>query len=230
MTSLLSALVAGFLVLIFWVGPSIALVIYDSSAVVNIGVFSDPSTPQFISDEFTLNGETSTLNAIRWTGVYTAGGPIRPDNFEIDLFADAGGLPAMTPSFSLSITELSRLDTGIDIFADDLFVYSAKVSPITLPPHTTFWLSIVNDQSAGVFNYWAWGGQLLDDFSPNLIARRSSEESSWFLSSGFIQDFTISGSASVSEPATIILLGSGFLSLLLFRHYTPTSPKDPDPD
>jgi PEP-CTERM motif len=201
---------------LLWGVAAHAVVIYDNSATVNIAVFSDPNTPQFIADDFSLSPGSNTITGIRWTGVYVSATPTVPDNFRIQLFANVAGAPNLTPIISLSIGDPGRTDTGLDVFSDDLFAYSVTVPPIILAPDTTFWLSIVNDTSADLISDWAWGSQLFD-FGPGAIAARTSEADPWFLSSDFAQDFTISGPVSIPEPGSIVLLGMGLLGLLGYR-------------
>jgi PEP-CTERM motif len=199
-----------------WSVAAHALVIYENNANVNITVFSDPNRPQFIADDFTLRPGLNRITGVRWTGVYASNSPTGPDNFRIELFADVARAPALTPITSLFIGDPGRTDTGVDIFSNDLFVYSVTVPPIILAPDTTFWLSIVNDTSADLISDWAWGSQLFD-FGPGTIAARTSEADPWFLSSAFAQDFTISGPVSIPEPGTIVLLGMGLFGLLRYR-------------
>jgi hypothetical protein len=201
---------------LLWGVAAHAVVIYDNSATVNNAVFSDPNTPQFIADDFSLSPGANIITGIRWTGVYASAAPIVPDNFRIQLFANVAGGADLTPIISLSIGDPGRTDTGLDIFSDDLFAYSVTVPPIILAPNTTFWLSIVNDTSADLVSNWAWGSQLFD-FGLEIIAGRTDEADPWFLSSAFAQDFTLSGPVSIPEPAAIVLLGVGFLTLLRYR-------------
>ena len=213
MKKILDGIASGLLILIIGSSFTHAAIIYENASGVNNAVFSDPHIGQFIADDFSLSPGRNTITNINWTGIYTEDVPPAPDEFKIQLFADVGGVPAVTPLLSLIISKLSRIDTGIDIFFDDLFAYSATVSPITLPPDTTFWLSIVNAEPAALFSDWAWGSQLLGDLASDDIAGRYREDVPWFISSHFIQDFTISGPVSVAEPAAIVLLAIGLLVL-----------------
>jgi hypothetical protein len=201
---------------LLWGVAAHAVVIYENGANVNIAVFSDPNTPQFIADDFRLSPGLNSITGIRWTGVYASDTPTAPDKFRIQLFADGAGAPALTPIISLFIGDPGRANTGIDIFSDDLFLYSVTVPPIILAPDTTFWLSIVNDTSADLISNWAWGSQLFD-FGDGAIAVRTGEADPWFLSSAFAQDFTISGPVGIPEPKAIVLLALGFLALLRYR-------------
>jgi PEP-CTERM motif len=201
---------------LLWGVAAHAVVIYDNSATVNIAVFSDPNTPQFIADDFSLSPGSNTITGIRWTGVYVSAPPTVPDNFRIQLFANVAGAPNLTPIISLSIGDPGRTDTGVDIFSNDLFVYSVTVPLIILAPDITFWLSIVNDTSADLISNWAWGSQLFD-FGSGESAARTSEDSPWFTSPALAQDFTISGPVNIPEPGSIVLLGMGLLGLLGYR-------------
>jgi hypothetical protein len=197
-----------------WGAAAHAVVIYDNSATVNILPFSDPSSNQFIADDFSLSPGSNSITGIRWTGTYTSDPLTVPDNFRIQLFANVAGAPDLTPIISLSISDPGRTDTGLDIFVYDLFAYSVTVPPIILAPDTTFWLSIVNDTSAVISN-WSWGGQLLD-VGAGGGAVRTSEAEPWSLTS-IEQDFTLFGPVSIPEPGAIVLLWTGLLSLLGYR-------------
>jgi hypothetical protein len=205
---------------LMWGVAAHAVVIYDNSAAVNSTVFSDPSIsqfaePQFIADDFSLSPGANSITGIRWTGVYAPATSVVPDNFRIQLFANVAGAPDLTPIISLFIGDPGRTDTGLDIFANDLFAYSVTVPPIILAPNTTFWLSIVNDTSADLVSNWGWATQTFD-FGPEVIAQRFDEADPWELPA-FAQDFTLSGPVSIAEPAAIVLLGMGFLSLLRYQ-------------
>jgi hypothetical protein len=193
-----------------WGAAAHAVVIYDNSATVNILPFSDPSSNQFIADDFSLSPGSNSITGIRWTGTYTSDPLTVPDNFRIQLFANVAGAPDLTPIISLSISDPGRTDTGLDIFVYDLFAYSVTVPPIIVAPDTTFWLSIVNDTSAVISN-WAWGGQ-----NVGTGAVRTSEAEPWSLAA-LEQDFTLFGPISIPEPGAIVLLGMGFFGLLRYR-------------
>jgi len=192
-----------------------AVLIYDNGANVNNGVFSDPDIPQLIADNFSLSPGLNQITEIRWTGLYSPD-LIDPDNFLIQFFADEGGLPSQTPLVSLFIGDLGRTDTGLLFFGDSLFGYSAQISPITLAPNTTFWLSIVNDTSAEPITEWAWGTQLIPPDAPFFggIAGRSFMNSPWDFSRFFIQDFELLGPSAIPEPSSGAMLLLGFLGLL----------------
>ncbi|HZA52784.1 MAG TPA: hypothetical protein VE616_00930, partial [Candidatus Udaeobacter sp.] len=96
---------------LLWGVAAHAGVIYENSANVNIAVFSDPNTPQFIADDFSLRPGLNSITGLRWTGVYASDTPTAPDNFRIQLFGDVAGA---TPIISWFIGDPGRTDTGID--------------------------------------------------------------------------------------------------------------------
>ena len=206
-----------------WGVTAHATVIYENGATVNNAVFSDPNTPQFIADDFRLSHGLNSITEIRWTGVYAPNASTVEknfstveDNFWFQLFADVSGAPALTPMVSLFVGDPGRTDINIDIFSNDLFEYSVTIAPIIVTPDTTFWLSIINDTSNNAVSNWAWASQSFD-FGGGNLAQRTSEGSSWFLSSSFVQDLTISGPVGIPEPAPMVLLALGFVGLIGYR-------------
>ena len=196
-------------------GMAQAIMIYDNGAAPNIAVFSDPNTPQFIADNFSLSPGSNQITEIRWTGVYASADPTGPDNFIIQLFADEAGAPSLSPFISLFVGAPGRADTGRVLFSDSVFSYSASIAPIVLPPNTTYWLSIVNDTSGQLNTDWAWAGQSFD-FGGGSIGSRSGADFPWFVSSSFAQDFTLSNAQAIPEPLSIVLLVLGLPGLLRY--------------
>ena len=133
-----------------WAIPATAQVIYDNGTTPSNSFVSDTDFPGFVADDFSLAPGANVITGVQWTGLYfPSNTPTQPDNFTIQLFADVGGSPVVTPFLSLSIGNPGRTDTGIDIAGSDLFAYSANVAPITLAPNTVFWLSIFNNTLSG---------------------------------------------------------------------------------
>ena len=203
-------------------GMAQAMMIYDNGAALNTAVFSDPNTPQFIADNFSLSPGSNQITGIRWRGVYASADPVVPDNFIVQFFADEAGVPSLSPFISLFIGALSRTDTGKVLFSDSVFSYSATIAPIALTPNTTYWLSIVNDTSSQLNADWAWAGQLFD-FGGGSIGSRTGADFPWSVSSSFAQDFTLSNAQAIPELPSIVLLCLGFLSLLRYLNARVTT-------
>ena len=99
-----------------WVTPATALVIYDNGTTPSNSFVSDTDFPLFVADDFSLAPGANVITGIQWTGLYfPSNTPTQPDNFTIQFFADVGGSPVVTPFLSLSIGNPGRTDTGIDI-------------------------------------------------------------------------------------------------------------------
>lgn len=196
-----------------WVTPATALVIYDNGTTPSNSFVSDTDFPLFVADDFSLAPGANVITGIQWTGLYfPSNTPTQPDNFTIQLFADAGGSPVVTPFLSLSVGSVGRTDTGIDLTGSDLFAYSANVAPITLAPNTFFWLSIFNNTSADTDDNWFWGMQ---DALGNSHGRDDPADP-WLPQVppvGNRQDFQLTGPA-IPEPSVLALLTIGVIGLL----------------
>jgi hypothetical protein len=200
-------------------------IIYNNNAVVNSGIFSDVASSQFVGDKFILAPSANVITGIQWTGTY--GLPLflpQVDNFSIQIFADVGNVPALTPFISLAIGDPGHNFIGKLPGDNDprfnLFAYSVNVAPIVLAPNTTFWLSIFDDTSADAQGNWAWAAQFM---AGNSVSR-PSQAGPWFLA-GFRQDFELTGPAAVPgpatvpEPSTLALFVLGILTLLGYHWY-----------
>ena len=141
------------------------------------------------------------------------------DNFTIQLFNDAGGVPATTPFLSLPVSP-SRVDTGNNAAGSDIFAYDVNISPVTLAANTTFWLSIFNNTSNDTNDNWFWG---MVDLAGN-GATRDGLGLAWSPSVGNNgYQFQLTG-VPLPEPSALALLGLGFIAIaLLNRRRTPST-------
>lgn len=200
-----------------WVTPATAVVIYDNGTTPSNSFVSDTDFPRFVADDFSLAPGANVITGVHWTGLYfPANTPSQVDNFTIQFFADVAGDPALTPFLSLPIGNPGRTDTGIDLTGSDLFSYSANVAPIALAPNTVFWLSIFNNTSSDADDNWFWAMQ---DALGNSYDRGNPADP-WVLQVppvGNRQDFQLTGPAVIPEPSVLALLAIGVIGLLCGR-------------
>ena len=108
-----------------------------------------------VGDDFTL-GATATLGQIQWWGGYfSANTPTTPDNFTIRFYTITAGVPSTVVLLSYNVGNVGRVDSGLDSFGDDIYVYSATI-PDTILPAGQYLLSIVNDTTADTDDQWGW--------------------------------------------------------------------------
>lgn len=201
-----------------WAIPATAIVIYDNGTTPSNSFVSDTHFPMFVADDFSLASGANVITGVQWTGLYfPSNTPAQPDDFTIQFFANVvgplGNSPAVTPFLSLSVGNLGRTDTGIDITGSDLFAYSANVAPIALAPNTVFWLSVFNNTSGDTDDNWFWAMQ---DALGNSFARAAAGDpwvSQVSETVGNRQDFQLTGPA-IPEPSVLALLAIGVIGLL----------------
>jgi hypothetical protein len=205
------------LTFLVWGTAAGAAVIFSNGGIGSNGQVSDTDTSQttgFAADDFSLAAGANVITGIQWTGLYAFNNsPLATDNFTIQFFVNAAGVPAVAPFLSLPIGNVPRVDTGVNAsFGSDIFSYSANVAPIPLAPGTTFWMSIFNNTAADTNDNWFWG---MTDAAGN-GAFRSDQVSAW-TTIGFRTDFTLTGPLAVSEPSSLALLSIAVIGLLGWR-------------
>lgn len=105
--------------------------------------------------------EDTTITGINWRGTYTSNSPDpNADDFRIEFWSDAGGLPdAQLPNgvFTPENSEIVR--TSANLTGDpgrQVFEYSYQLAtPIVAASDQTLWLSVINDSSGQPYD-WAF--------------------------------------------------------------------------
>jgi hypothetical protein len=138
------------------------------------GAHSAPG--QQMACRFSLNPGLSTVSLIRWWGVPEADST-DPENLIIRIFEDNGaGAPAEAPLYSIPVGAATREDTG-DMTVpggEAIYAYTADLTPFSLTPTTTYYLSIVND------NGWTWLWMHIDsDPGAGHLFYRSGNSGPW---------------------------------------------------
>jgi hypothetical protein len=118
------------------------------------GFFADAGFPQWCAEDFILSSDVTNMT-VEWLGGYFPNGFIL-DNFTIDVYNDAAGLPgALITSIPLGAA-VNAMDTGTDAFGADVYSYSADISmPAALVAGTTYRMAI-NNNIPGAADTWFW--------------------------------------------------------------------------
>lgn len=181
-------------------------IVYDNginTANVNGGFTSDPNSPRFTADTFTL-AAPSTFNQVRFLGFYTSNTPTAStDNFTITFYNTLAGTPDINPfaggTFAIG-DAAGRTATGVNPFASDIYSYVVNLASTVSLDAGTYGISIVNDTTNDTDNNWVWA----TSFSGGSVFFRTNQADGWTVSGGETA-FTLV-SATAPEPGTLALL------------------------
>ena len=179
--------------------PAIAAVLFSngepdpSAGAVASNFGHDPEYEYQSADDFSL-AAASTISQVRWWGIYQGSNvPLEPDVFTLRIFADAGGLPSVTPIFEESLARVRRQKTGGFSGGYDVYEYNVSLRPHLELPAGTYWISIVEDvdvEELGVA--WLWS---LRSNSEGNHAYRFVDNTTWASQHSFTLAFEIRGTA-----------------------------------
>ena len=124
--------------------------------------------------------------------------------------------PVINPLYEFAVRDVGHGDTEITVDArfcdcDEVYGYSFKLpSPLTLAPHTTYWLSTLNDTAADIDDGWRWSS----DDAFDIPADRISDDERWSVD-GSHMGFQLTNDrlAAIPEPPSTALFIAGLLGL-----------------
>ncbi len=175
------------------------------------GYLSDGVNNRTDAQAFSLAAPT-LISEFNWSGAYIAA-PVT-DDFSIDIYADAGGMPATTPLLTLTSVGIVRSLSSDEIFGHLVYDYSAVLgTPIALP-RDTYYISI-ND--VDIAWYWAAGCTCSGGFFLRDSWGPWQEQTGTLVFEIQGPSGSGAGAASVPEPASWLMLGTAILALLGLR-------------
>jgi hypothetical protein len=195
--------------------PAAAGIIYNNGLPdLEVGPWSDLNANIILANDFVLEPGSETILDIHWWGYYSGNNSPETDDFAVAIFTDASGWPAVAPVYAVAIGDAGRSDTGLNVLgvtgaSYDLYQYGVSISPLTLAPGTTYWISIMNNTADDANDNWAWAPSAQEGNA----AWTELTEISWSL---FQQEgaFVLTNDPVVAEPATMTLLGMGLAGVL----------------
>jgi hypothetical protein len=200
--------------------PATAATIFMQTPAIENMSTSDVQAGYLTANDFRLDA-SEVVRSVTWKGARTE--VLARDAFVINFYTDP---LSSTPWQSFAVgAAVDRVPTGEFIVNFPAFSYTADLGAgIALNAGTTYWISIASN-TPGAEDPWVWAtgeGTLAATF----IIRDDTWNSSAF-EPYFILDNANVGAASVPEPGTLLLVGTGVIALARRRchrrsHVCPT--------
>jgi len=167
---------------------------------------------QQVADVFVL-AQAATLQSLTWYGRYDtdsgAAGSAGPFGFEVRIFGDSDGSPAITPTW-VKNESVNANGAGTGYLGLPWLTYTMALPDWSLGAGT-YWLSIVEDHDpttpAGN-TQWLWG----DTAAAGMRAIRGQDGAVWTVSSDTSHAFTLVGTVP-DHGSSLLLLGIGLAGL-----------------
>lgn len=93
-----------------------------------------------------------------WGGYFPGNIPLAVDDIDVIFHSDAAGLPGGVLCSYTGVVPTSRVDTGVDLFGVDEYMFVLDFAPCALPGGATVWVELFNNTGAdGQSFFWETG-------------------------------------------------------------------------